>query len=619
MTSTKVRDFKMPKSHRLPNSPNFILFINNNNNNDDNHHITSAVHDFTSQEVVAQTELHSPEGVSWIKPILCMDTRARGPGTVVQLRSWLWRCVRDHPKCRTALSGQRFGIYSQTSPLDQSQLPSRVLDVGSPNSPLVRLVETTPETPRPSAPYVALSHCWGPPDKRPLQTTLGTIEDYISSGIPFDRLPQTFADAVWVTRELGIRYLWIDALCIIQDSLSDWEAEAHNMCSVYEGATLTLGAAYARDSSEGLFKGHQRPDPEKVVRVYTHMEGYNPDLQASYPTDIGEFNAWNECPLSKRAWVMQEWSLSRRFVWAEVKSLHWKCREEAKTEAYLNYDVTFHIPSFDIVTSGWRRLIQIYSKMQLTYETDRLAALQGIVRALATSYRKDQEYHFGIWLDGHGTLLYLFWEMRDLFADSPKTGLPNIPSWSWASIAGAKFFPLTSLPSSNTERYYYDDRGITAENKATELRFCAPIGVVQLCVERKYDAAHRWRGKGSRYQAMSIYTTSADSYRPNGEVTIGCLTLDYTVDMPSCPPPSGFTRHVIPLVRNRNGDYMLVVEPANKPDGSKAYRRVGMGFVESPRSLARSRFALGDISLELEWSCWNKMLSEMKMEEIVLV
>ncbi|EGZ72613.1 HET-domain-containing protein, partial [Neurospora tetrasperma FGSC 2509] len=167
------------------------------------------------------------------------------------MRSWLWQCVDDHPKCRTALSGEIFGFGSQNSSLDVSKLPFRVLDVGSPGSLLVKLVETTTETPR--APYVALSHCWGPPDKQPLKTTLHTIGDHMHPGIPLDRLPQTFADAVWVTRELGIRYLWIDSLCIIQDSPADWETESQKMGSIYEGATLTLGAAYARNSSEGLF------------------------------------------------------------------------------------------------------------------------------------------------------------------------------------------------------------------------------------------------------------------------------------------------------------------------------------------------------------------------------
>ncbi|KAK3338708.1 heterokaryon incompatibility protein-domain-containing protein, partial [Neurospora tetraspora] len=176
---------------------------------------------------------------------------ARGPETAAQLRFWLWKCVNDHPKCRMALSGKRFGMHSHTSSLDQTKLPSRILDVGSADSSVVRLVKTTTETP--SGSYVALSHCWGPPDKQPLKTTCDTLEDYIRHGIPLACLPQTFADAVWVTRVLGIRYLWIDSLCIIQDSLSDWEVESQKMGPIYEGATLTLGAAYARDSSEGLF------------------------------------------------------------------------------------------------------------------------------------------------------------------------------------------------------------------------------------------------------------------------------------------------------------------------------------------------------------------------------
>ncbi|KAH7625330.1 hypothetical protein B0T09DRAFT_361305 [Sordaria sp. MPI-SDFR-AT-0083] len=137
-----------------------------------------------------------------------MDTTARGRGTVAQIKSWLWQCVSDHRKCRLALSGEDFGVYPQTSSLDQGKLPSRILDVGLTGSPVVRLVETMTETPKASY-------------------------DHKYPGIPFACLPQTFADAVWVTRELGIRYLWINSLCIIQDSPSDWDAESQQMGSIY--------------------------------------------------------------------------------------------------------------------------------------------------------------------------------------------------------------------------------------------------------------------------------------------------------------------------------------------------------------------------------------------------
>ncbi|KAK3399576.1 heterokaryon incompatibility protein-domain-containing protein, partial [Sordaria brevicollis] len=174
-----------------------------------------------------------------------------GPDTIAQIASWLRKCLDYHPKCSMMLSSKRLSRSPLNPSRYRSKLPTRILAVGVTGSSHVKLVETTTEPP--GTPYVALSHCWGPPGKQPLTTTLDTLNEYVSSGISFARLPRTFADAVHITRELGIRYLWIDCLCIIQDSLSDWEAESECMGSIYEGAELTLGAAYARDSSEGLF------------------------------------------------------------------------------------------------------------------------------------------------------------------------------------------------------------------------------------------------------------------------------------------------------------------------------------------------------------------------------
>ncbi|KAH7625331.1 hypothetical protein B0T09DRAFT_62172 [Sordaria sp. MPI-SDFR-AT-0083] len=321
---------------------------------------------------------------------------------------------------------------------------------------------------------------------------------------------------------------------------------------------------------------HTEGHSDLAVQSYATCFLAEPD----WPTDP---NPWYDSPLSRRAWVMQEWNLSRRFFWSEEKSLHWRCREETKADRYVDVRPV-EFDSYSLITSNWHRLMQSYSRMQLTFETDRLVALCGMVAALKTSDRKDQEYHFGICMDGHGTLSALFWELDDLHVDSVEVYFLGIPSWSWASIVGGKRFRAI-IPSSDRNRYYYDDRGITAENNGTELHFCAPIGVVQLCLEEQY-ADHCRRKSASRYRKMSVYATT--NLSPYGETCFGSLTLDYTIDISNCPPPSGFTRHVIPLVResgikrqdDRNKDYMLVVEPVNKPDGSRAYRRVGMGLVD---------------------------------------
>src|SRR5438034_1924444 len=88
-------------------------------------------------------------------------------------------------------------------------------------------------------------------------------------------LPKTFQDAVLLTRALGVRYLWIDSLCIIQDDEKDWKRENPKMGEVYQYATITIAAAHARDSSEGCF--YEEP-------CVTFVPNSKPEEQASAET-----------------------------------------------------------------------------------------------------------------------------------------------------------------------------------------------------------------------------------------------------------------------------------------------------------------------------------------------
>ena len=124
-------------------------------------------------------------------------------------------------------------------------LPTRVLDV-CPNSPYIRLVETSGQLGK----YITLSYCWG--TSNVITTKLSTINARKES-IPLDDLPQTFLDAVWIARHLDIQYLWIDALCIIQDDLLDWEHESSKMASIYGMSYLTIAATGSADSLGGCF------------------------------------------------------------------------------------------------------------------------------------------------------------------------------------------------------------------------------------------------------------------------------------------------------------------------------------------------------------------------------
>ncbi|KAJ3493572.1 hypothetical protein NLG97_g4647 [Lecanicillium saksenae] len=195
--------------------------------------------------------------------------------------------------------------------------PTRLIDVGDSTTSPVRLIES------PTAPleYLALSHCWGkqPMRKRLLQADLEAMK----LDIRLDDLSQNFQDAISITRGIGVRYIWIDSLCIIQDSTddTDWDREAKLMGHVYANSLCVLSATASAESDEGFFRRKIKPKATSfgcVLRlgsdgrrkrgshsVWLHRQGSAAQL-------FDEFV--DPAPLSSRAWAFQERVLARRVI-----------------------------------------------------------------------------------------------------------------------------------------------------------------------------------------------------------------------------------------------------------------------------------------------------------------
>lgn len=149
------------------------------------------------------------------------------------ISTWIKDCQDKHSACNS-------GTFRRT-------LPSRVIDVGPPDGKTPpRLCDTNGEP----GDYIALSHCWG--GKQPLVTTKNNICS-MKTFIPWGELPNTFQDAITVTRTLGLKYIWIDSLCIVQDDAQDWEREAAKMALIFEAAYVTIAATAASNGSVCLF------------------------------------------------------------------------------------------------------------------------------------------------------------------------------------------------------------------------------------------------------------------------------------------------------------------------------------------------------------------------------
>jgi hypothetical protein len=135
-------------------------------------------------------------------------------------------------------------------------MPTRVLDLArSTNLPDKAVLIATAQLPK-SAPYVCLSYCWGSELDGVVRTVKANLKGHQTTGIPLATLPQTIQDAATVCTRLGIRYLWIDSLCIVQDDGEDWAREAMQMCNVYSHSRLTIAAHRAAACKEG-FLGKQ--------------------------------------------------------------------------------------------------------------------------------------------------------------------------------------------------------------------------------------------------------------------------------------------------------------------------------------------------------------------------
>lgn len=153
---------------------------------------------------------------------------------MADLASWTNRCAAEHKSC--------------ARPAHQLQMPTRLLDVfgGS-----VKLSEHFGSE---FQDYIALSHCWG--KAQPLRTLSTNIAQH-RDDIPIASLPKTFLDSIDVARYLGVRFVWIDSLCIIQDSKDDWEHESSRMADVYGCSYLTILATASEDGRGGLFRRAQ--------------------------------------------------------------------------------------------------------------------------------------------------------------------------------------------------------------------------------------------------------------------------------------------------------------------------------------------------------------------------
>ncbi|GAB1320022.1 hypothetical protein MFIFM68171_10232 [Madurella fahalii] len=385
-------------------------------------------------------EVGDPDSSDWAWITMSRDeanTSMLNPELTLS-REWISFIRRQLRNC---LSNQFHDCGPKPDPKTPPQWPRRILKIT--NS--ITLVDFDSQTM--AGEYAAVSYSWGERsvlERRPPLRALASTLQELRSGIPASRLPLTLQQATRVCEHLGIGYIWIDSLCIIQDSPGgrDWETEATKMETVYAMSKVTIIAGSSTSCHSGFF------DVEKPITVLGATVRSPIQLHAR-PMNESGFHAIDDRadPLDQRGWTYQEEILSTRYIKFTKNDIQWKCNagttclcgQSLGMDDMINWDGSVQ----DSVIETWETIVGNFSQRIFTVDADKLLALSGVARKMAPYFGfpgKKPSYFAGIWLGSEqGSAAYPY-DIAQLVWSRFETGrlCENYvaPSISWASING---------------------------------------------------------------------------------------------------------------------------------------------------------------------------------------
>ena len=384
----------------------------------------------------------------------------------------------------------------------ESALPTRVIDVGLSftTSADVSLVETKGTR----GDYMALSYCWGNPKVHKALKLVHSNFDRLKKQIPFKSLPLTLQHAVGLARRLELRYIWIDALCIIQDDEKDWKTEAATMCDVFSRAAITVVACRSDGSSGGIF-GVQKYSASIQIPYRQMLVNVSEDYGRDHEYNLLLHEQSDPDPVHTRAWTLQETVLSSRAVFFTSQEMRWECNtcrhcqcgklskyfpvaldpEEVQYELYRTWRLNDFFPatSLEEAYTHWSTMYTFYASRILTNDRDRLVAFSGLAQRffeiMKAKFGRAEQYLAGIWRGSlpQGLLWHIESEklhpeiqnQRHIWAHPERPRIWRAPSWSWASMEGW------------VRKFFYGDlqRRIEVLDASTELAGSDPFGEVK--------------------------------------------------------------------------------------------------------------------------------------------
>jgi len=394
---------------------------------------------------------------------------------------WVNQCQSNHDSCKKH---------------DESQwLPTRLLEielVGGQTK--VRLCHSSELSGLPSKPrYATLSHRWGLDEDTVFKLTTANLAE-LTSNMPLEKLSPLFLDAIHLVQGMGIKYLWIDSLCIIQNAKDDWLAESKMMGEVYYYGFFNIAATGFQDGRQGLVPPRKVPYYSTEPITLSVRPCSIENIGDKYTTNSGEANIlrilfavsphhvmprdtvtpqkfyiledwWetdvNIAPLNERAWVYQERYLAQRILHFGPRQIYWECIDLAACEAFpaglpdkiatgklsnimerLTEDDLSTQDAKDRALRDWTWRVSYYNGTKLTFGKDKLIAISGIAKKYGSIIKEN--YMAGLWDVVPMLPVQLLWQSS--FTTVPAGMVPRpseyqAPSWSCKCMFSFLYIP----------------------------------------------------------------------------------------------------------------------------------------------------------------------------------
>ncbi|KAH7152587.1 heterokaryon incompatibility protein-domain-containing protein [Dactylonectria macrodidyma] len=498
--------------------------------------------------------------------------------------------IINSPACRMCASQytQPSSTGSQSLPKDQPPiLPDRVieiLDTSTSESIHLRLLETHGTQ---FGSYIALSHRWG--GALTLKTTKDTFTDRLN-GFRLMDLPRTFQDTVLVAKALGIKHLWIDSLCIVQDDRQEWLEQSAKMGSIYMNSTFTIAAHSAGQCNEGFL---WRSQVASTLHISPKRGG--PDFVLSLP-DLDEGmirQRFLQSEISRRAWILQELTLSPRILHFVENRLFWECEhrtlEIEKSVAETTAAIFRQAGSEPDVHTMWLKLVSRYTEYAMTKSGDKLVALAGVVEVWTKMINRPEDRHHHCGVFHEDIERSLLWYGTGEGKSHPE----RAPSWSWASIDGTLHF--LSLELDQAPRRLIHVKGVEHQDYLStttsrpSCRLLVEAPVIRVTGGFKVEKRKRLKvtpAHGPRWMTVVLknqmeHTTYAWCIHDDTARTRDSRSTLYPTDPPTVSFVAVSGREVDgELV----GAWCIIVTPED--ESLKVYRRIGMGYVREMEAIA---------------------------------